>query len=224
MIDLLSQRKQNFSCIYKISSKKTGRFYVGSAKHFGIRRRNHVYQLSKNKHHSIILQNHVNKYGMQDIYFEILEVCEWGNLIIEREQYYIDSLNPFFNVLRTASSCMGRIASDETRNKLVVSHLGKKQTQETKDKRRLAMLGRKFSEESKAKMKSSWRPRKLSEDAKYKQLSALRKPIKVYCIEKRMEYPSIGIASKLLNCSVVNISNVCKGKIESTNGLTFKYA
>ena len=65
---------------------------------------------------------------------EILEYCESKDTI-KREQYYLDRLNPEYNVLKIAGS-----------------PLGSKHTAETKAKIRTAALGRVFSAKTLAKM------------------------------------------------------------------------
>jgi len=209
MVDLTITRKQNFSCIYKIQSKITGRCYIGSAKHFGIRRRNHIFQLENKKHHSIILQNHVNKYGINDLYFEILEMCDWDNKTIEKEQYYIDLFTPYFNVLRVAGSSFGRITSEETRNKLRLSHLGKKQSDESKNKRRKSMI-------------SAYKLMDFNKKENRKN-GGFSKRKRVICIETGVIFTSIRDAELKTGCD--NISGICNNKFgrKSSKGLTFKY-
>lgn len=91
--------------IYKITNKINKKIYIGSAIKFNVRKNQHIHHLRKKTHHNIILQNHVNKYGIDSINFEIIERnCE--NLI-EREQYYIDKLNPEINIHRIAQSPKG---------------------------------------------------------------------------------------------------------------------
>lgn len=77
------------------------------------------------------------KYGYSGFNLEILEYCEL-NQLIEREQYYLDLLNPEYNILRKAGSLLGfrhseaslelirkaskdRIVSEETKLKLAES-------------------------------------------------------------------------------------------------------
>jgi group I intron endonuclease len=57
--------------------------------------------LRKQTHHSKILQNHFNKYGEADLIFSVLVGCDKKDLL-KMEQYFIDSYNPFFNVLKVA--------------------------------------------------------------------------------------------------------------------------
>lgn len=70
------------TCIYMIQSNiKSKRCYIGSAVNYNIRKRLHLSQLKNNKHHSIKLQNHYNKYGKDDLIFSTLICCEKEDLI-----------------------------------------------------------------------------------------------------------------------------------------------
>ena len=101
--------------IYKISHvNKPDLFYIGSAssiyvkkgiqRGFYIRFWHHINDLKLKKHDSKYLQNVVNKYGIEGIRFEILEIVETEDrkVILEREQYYLDTLKPSYNSSTTA--------------------------------------------------------------------------------------------------------------------------
>lgn len=106
--------------VYKILNCITGDCYVGSsARVSGIESRwkDHVNLLRRNKHHSPILQRAWSKYGEENFKFEIIEECDPSQCLI-REQFYLDTLFPKYNILKKAGNCLGRRASDETRKKL----------------------------------------------------------------------------------------------------------
>ena len=94
----------------------------------------------KEKHHSVILQNHVNKYGIEDLSFQIIEITE-RELLIIREQHYIDIYNPRFNIRKIAESNKGIKRSESTKAKLRAFNLGKKLSEETKRKMSERMKG-----------------------------------------------------------------------------------
>jgi hypothetical protein len=96
--------------VYKIYHvAKADVFYIGSASGtmgkkacqlgFYNRFRQHLHHLEHNKHASKYLQNVVNKYGIEGLRFEIIEVVDSTDrtYILEREQYYLDLLNPGYN-------------------------------------------------------------------------------------------------------------------------------
>lgn len=93
-------------------------FYIGSASgtykglkyQAGFYRRfyQHVRDLERNLHSSKYLQNVVNKYGIEGIRFEIIEFIESKDriFILEREQYYLDTLKPVYNTSKLARCCV----------------------------------------------------------------------------------------------------------------------
>ena len=104
--------KYNYSGIYCLKNTIDDKCYVGSAQKLNYRLWNHKHKLIKGNHANNILQNFVNKYGIESIYFEIIEPVEIDKLI-EREQHYIDALKPEFNILLKAGSSTGTIMSEE---------------------------------------------------------------------------------------------------------------
>ncbi len=85
------------SGIYKITNEVTGKFYVGSSKDIDQRIAEHKMMLNNNKHVNVILQRSWNKHGCEKFSFTVLEECE-PEQCIEREQYYLDLLQPFKSV------------------------------------------------------------------------------------------------------------------------------
>lgn len=130
--------------IYKIESKLKKHIYIGSSIDIKRRWRLHLSQLKNNKHHSIILQRHFNKYGLDDLEFSIIETCEVDDLI-EAEQKHLDKNNAYFNIRKIAESNLGIKRSEETKEKLRQINLGKKLSEKTKKKMSDKMKGNKFT-------------------------------------------------------------------------------
>jgi group I intron endonuclease len=80
--------------IYKI--KINNKEYIGSSCNIGNRLKHHLWSLEKLKHHNRTMQNLYNKYGKEEIYFSVVEECS-DDILIEREAYYISTLNPYIN-------------------------------------------------------------------------------------------------------------------------------
>jgi group I intron endonuclease len=139
------------SCIYKISSKLDGRLYIGSAIDFDKRKYEHLKRLRKGTHHSKKLQHFYWKYGESSLDFSIIELCEIDKLL-EREQYWIDETKAYtksgFNICPTAGSSLGRILSEDTKNKIRDRAIGRKQTAEQVRNRSLKNTGKKRSKEA----------------------------------------------------------------------------
>lgn len=140
------------SCVYQIKNIVTGDIYIGSTKSYRTRKNNHLTHLRTKKHCNIRLSNAFEQYGEIAFEFTILEECE--DLII-REQYYIDTLRPQYNIFRKAYIVAGenhpmfgrnhteasRLKIKNARAKQTISH-----SQETKNKIGSAHKGRPMKE------------------------------------------------------------------------------
>ena len=90
---------------HHLSSSKS---YVGSSVNLGIRLRNYfnpVY-ISHVTRKKMVINKALLKYGYSEFKLEILEYCDAKDLV-KKEQYYMDILNPEYNVLNTAYSSLG---------------------------------------------------------------------------------------------------------------------
>jgi group I intron endonuclease len=161
--------KNQGSGIYKLQSKiKPERIYVGSAINFRNRLAHHKSDIRHNRHGSIKLQRHCNKYGWDDIEMVILEECDISCLL-DKENYYIKLLSPYFNCLEQAGSSLGYKHTEEAKRKMSEALKGKKFSEE----RRLQMSlestvkGKPLSEEHKAKISVGNKGRKHSEQARH---------------------------------------------------------
>lgn len=124
--------------IYKIFHiEKPDKLYIGSASRnnyykdcqngFYKRFLEHLRDLENNKHSSKYLQNVVNKYGIEGIRFEIIEIInpKSKDLILKREQYYLDTLLPIYNSSKVARCCSIPY-TEERKRKLSIRMKGNK--------------------------------------------------------------------------------------------------
>ena len=92
--------------VYKITNKINGKFYIGSSHDIENRWKQHQTQLMNGEHKNQHLQNAWNLYGKDSFVFDVVEEC-LPEMQFEREQYYLDSLNPFdergYNIVRQIS-------------------------------------------------------------------------------------------------------------------------
>ena len=140
--------------IYKIESKiKPCRVYIGSAININKRWIRHKTQLKNNIHNNKKLQNHYNKYGVNDLVFSVLQLCN-NNELIKIEQTYLDNNETYFNILNFAYSLSGFKHKEETKKYLSKINKGHKMTPEQNHKNSIAqtgkiswMRGKKFSME-----------------------------------------------------------------------------
>ena len=149
------------SCgVYKISSLADDKIYIGSSSNIDLRKNNHFVKLRIGTHTNKILQNFFNKYGEEKLKFEVIEFCEEENLL-KREQYYLDLLKPKFNILKIAGRSTGYKHTEETKSKNSSAHIGNKSrlgkinSEETKDKIKKSLTGKNHTEETKKLMSLS---------------------------------------------------------------------
>lgn len=125
----------NQSGIYKITNTITGDIYIGSAKNLTKRRCNHFDGLRRKVHHSIHLQRAWDKYGSTAFSFSVIEEMVFpehydirliGEHLICREQYYIDTLKPTYNILKEAGTRLGAKLTLEQVLKMRVKGRGRK--------------------------------------------------------------------------------------------------
>ena len=125
---IILEENKGKSVIYRWVNKETGKSYVGSAVDLSKRFRIYYSLLSiekfLNKSKSYILSA-LLKDGYSKFTLEILEYCDPKDLL-KREQYYIDLLDPEYNIIKIAGSRFGSIHTKETRAKMSSAQKGLK--------------------------------------------------------------------------------------------------
>jgi len=77
-----------------------------------------------NKESSLIYKA-ILKYGYSNFSLDIIEYCS-SDVVIIREQYYIDLLSPEYNILKTAGSRLGKKHNLETKKAISITSRGRK--------------------------------------------------------------------------------------------------
>lgn len=173
--------------IYKIIIND--KIYIGSSINLKSRKYQHLSLLRNKKHSNNYLQNAFNKYGRDNFKWiveenvnRIEDVEELKNILIEREQYYLDfyeSYNPKkgYNIRTVADRNIGLQHSEDTKNK--IKEKRKNQiitfTPEHREKIRKSLIGRespmkgkKFTKQHRLKISESLTGKRLSEEHKKK--------------------------------------------------------
>lgn len=130
------------SGIYQIRNLVNGKRYIGSAKCFRVRWNSHRANLRRGAHHSRHLQSSWNRHGEDSFVFEIVELCAPDSLL-EREQCWLDTESPEFNVCPTAGNTLGRRFTEETKGKIRDKAVGRKPWVRTEEHRKRQSLARK---------------------------------------------------------------------------------
>jgi group I intron endonuclease len=87
------------------------------------------------------------KYGHSNFKLEILEYCD-KNILIEKEQYYLDLLKPEYNICKIAGSNLGYRHSEKTRKAMSMAQTGRKHSEKTKRAMSVIRMGSRHTEET----------------------------------------------------------------------------
>ena len=105
------------SGIYEFFNLTNGKRYIGSSKDIYNRLHEHYHNLQNNKAHNKHFQAAWNKYGEESFIYNILEFCN-EEIRFDREQYYIDVINPEYNLTNYVIANTGHKVSDECKEKI----------------------------------------------------------------------------------------------------------
>lgn len=145
--------------VYRILNTETGDMYVGSSVNMLRRRNTHLWHLRRGDHQSPILTAAWEKYGESEFVFEVLEICEKSDLLT-REQHYLDTLRPRYNIALVAGSPMkGRKQSPEFCQMISEHNRNLWLDPDFRERILSARRGRHHSEETKQKMSQSHKKR-----------------------------------------------------------------
>ena len=160
--------------IYCIVNLINGNNYIGSAYNIRGRYNEHFRNLRNGLHCNKHLLSAFGIYGESNFEMNVLLICENFELL-RYEQFFLDSCKPEYNMCPTAGNMAGFIFSDESREKLSVSHKGKwpeercvnmsfPKSEEHRKKISEALKCKKKSSEHVAKIANANRGRKVSEE------------------------------------------------------------
>lgn len=148
----------NTSGIYTITSHKTSKVYVGSSVRTANRWRVHQRDLRKGVHPNLHLQRHVDKYGLEDLVFEVVRVESNPARRLGFEELLIAGLfgPACFNQAMSAKAPMtGRKHSPETLAKMSATAKGRPFPEGAHAKSLATNTGRVHTPEQRAKAATS---------------------------------------------------------------------
>ena len=202
MATVFTKKDFNFSCIYKLTSP-SGKIYIGQAQTMYLRFRDY-----RRPRATKYLKRAILKYGLENMTVEILEKDVPLELLDEREQFYLDTLQPFknngYNICKEASTTRGTKKSEE--EKIAMSERAKLRIGELNP-----FYGRVHSDETKQQQKEVKLGKKQSKNTVLKRVKKITKCIKQIDLITRgviAEFESIREASIVTGINARSISNV----------------
>jgi group I intron endonuclease len=223
--------------IYEISNIENGKIYIGQTTQHNVATRwsEHL-KLSSDTHLVRAFRSH----GIDKFNFKI--ICEIQNELLDgREIEEIEKRNCLspngYNIRSGGSrgkhsqesiekirvSHMGKRHTDETKDKLRQINMGKTLEPETKEKIRVRILGTKRTEEEIEKSAKSRTGLKRTDEFREKMRHAQQIEVEQWSLEGKYikTFKSIKIAREATGCN--DISKCCKGKYKQSKGFIWKY-
>ena len=184
--------------IYEIKNIVDSRTYIGSSKNIKRRWAEHKRDLLNNTHHNTHLQRFVNKYGINTLVFSVVEECE-GDMILIREQYYLNNRELLFNISKEASAPMtNRNHSANSKRKISEANKGEKNSMY--GKKRPKWIVDKLRESATGREKSiSEKLLRLAKLPNRKELIITKDGVSHYCF-------SFSHAAKIIGVNATNIA------------------
>lgn len=178
-----------FIGIYTITNIVNNKMYIGYAKNLRTREKTHMSNLRYNKHPNSHLQDSVNKYGIENFLFEVLEYCA-EEYLCALEHYWCNILDTHnrekgYNIEPTHPSCECK-RSKETVDKTRVRNIGKKLTKEHIEFLKNRPITEEFRQFCREKQLGSKQSEETIEKRK-KTINALPKEIKEEYIKRKVE-------------------------------------
>ena len=155
------------SGVYCIKNLKENKVYVGSSANLKKRRKEHLADLLKGKHHCIHLQRAFHKYGQKYFIFTVITYVDSSRLLTEENRYfrYYDVGNHLksYNTLRNAGSTLGFKHSVGARTLMSLQRKGRVFSDMHKYHLSLSERGQKRTEDQKKRMSEGCRKRGFTE-------------------------------------------------------------
>lgn len=180
----------------------SGKFYIGSSVNLGVRlKRYYSYKNLTDLKQNMLINKALLKYGYSGFKIDILEYCTKDEAIA-REQYYLDLLNPEYNILKKAGSTLGFRHSDETIAKFRETRKNRVFSEETRGKLTENNLNR--SVEYKEKLRARLLELNLAKGHEVEVTNILT--------NEKTIYPTIRQAAKEIGVAHVSVMRVIESK------------
>lgn len=189
------------SGVYCVRNILNGQLYIGSTINFKKRKQDHLAFLHSGNHDNIYLQRAWNKYGERAFEWSIMIRCGAKD-VLHYEQCVIDIYSRIFGFdwlynlsPLTRPTRFGKIHTEESKRKIVLSKTGARHSLEAKRRMSIAQRGKKLTEEHKAKLKIARNLRPPISDETRHRMSVARKGKKCGAMSEEQK-KKLSIANK----------------------------
>lgn len=215
----------DFAGIYQLRCTVNNKIYIGQAQN--ILQRFNDHRRNRNGHliyRDCYLYRAIKKYGWNKFEISVLEKIDDLDLLNEREIFWIEELNPEYN-MRDGGDCArgwkhteeAKRKMSETKSKMYLGEnnpfYGKSHSEEAKEKMRKAKLGKNLSKEHRDKI------------AKSNKSHLRKKQVVQYSMNGDFItiHKSVGDAANSVGVSQASLSNALIGNSKSSGGFKWKY-
>jgi len=170
-------KKEYFGIIYK-ATFSNGKCYIGqTTRGLSSRKRDHITSAGTE---NVAFHNAINKYGKEDLVWEVIDTANSIEELNEKEFFWIDYYNSYthlensngYNMTLGGNSTLGWIPTDETKEKISKANTGnfagEKNNQYGKTGELSTWWGRKHTEEEKRKISESNKGKIISSETREK--------------------------------------------------------
>lgn len=221
------------SGIYMLTCKINGRRYIGQSGNITRRMWEHKYQ---RKSARLPISRAIKKYGFENFEVTVLEYCTPEELN-EKEMFYIETLNPEYNISAGGESGMRGYHHSEETKKLCRAAARKEWEDKTPEEKKqiiecqLTGHHKPHSKETREILRQLNLGKKQSKETITKRSEAMKTAMlgnqngnkAVQCIETGEIFQSIKKAAAGLNVSAHGITNVLKCRQKTAGSYTWKY-
>lgn len=182
MIYEIPNKFNNRSGVYKITNSVDGKIYIGSAIRFRERYRKHCSSLRRGTHYNNHLKSAVNKYGLENFKFELIEITSLEDRKV-REQELILEAKSYDDSIGYNRKCeTGTVAIYSPETLKVFSDNGKRLGELSKERFQDPEYKRRFAEHMRSIPKSEEHLAKIRENgANYNKNSMKFKTLEEFC-------------------------------------------
>lgn len=145
--ELIIRDNKDRAGVYRWVNLDSGKSYIGSSSNLSTRFKqyfnyNHISYPKRN----LRIYKALLKYGYSGFRLEILEYC-YLEILLEREQFYFDTWNPEYNILKVAGSPLGYRHSEAAKKLISIASKNRKVLESTREIKREILLGKTLDKE-----------------------------------------------------------------------------